>query len=354
MAFGNGAGGVKTGHSARVSDCTIALSQSPGAIGLEMAEDCIAQRCIVRSNNVGVVGGDACSLDRLTITMNSSDGASVGKGSIVTETITRSNGGNGIETRGASIVRNSTAVANGSVGILAGIALGDRACAVIGSVAEGNPEAGIWADEGAVIVNSAVAANGASPMATLGHGIRAEDGSVVKTCAAFRNSGSGVYVRNGCRVADVASSETGGGGLGFDIENHSSVQGGVAYNNDHTGIRARFNGASVLESVCGQNEDQGLHLGSFGLSMSNVLTDNTNGLRIDFGGTGNMIHLNTASLNGDGYDIQGEKNLIVNNKATDNSQMAFNVVGGTPPVNQIATVSLYPTFASHWDNFEGP
>jgi hypothetical protein len=238
------------------------------------------------------------------------------------------------------------------------------------------------------------------PLATnnFGNGIRVENGSMVKDSVIWRNSHHGLFP-NSAGVADnlvmlgnghdgyhgshasvIRGSISALNNEGIQVDSASEIADCVAYGNVEDGLRAEpaadlfYGGALVIGSVTTANGNNGIDVRGPGqvvscLSMSNVdhaIRVSTNSMAVDnlaalsaaqagyrLGEGGNKAERNHAFGNREGFEVEGAKNILLQNSSLGNSVYDYDVSGG----NHGHTTNLVGTASGAlpkdpWMNFD--
>jgi parallel beta-helix repeat protein len=184
-----------------------------------------------------------------------------------------------------------------------------------------------------------------------GGGIYARNGASLSGCIASYNRGMyGIYANYGSTLSDcTASFNTGIGSSSYGIYTlRSSVIGCTASNNSNTnspgtssqGVGIYVSGGLVKDCAVSNNRGDGIWVGSDSLVSGNQCESNGNGgdgAGIHVIGTDNRIENNTVTDNDRGIDVDQVGNFIVRNTASGNTTNWTVVSGNVCLVVQAAT-----------------
>jgi len=199
-------------------------------------------------------------------------------------------------------------------------------------------------------------------LANGGIGIYVETGGTIIGCTAGSNTGGGVLTAGNSLVASTtaldSTNQTGialnPGSIAIDCiaqQNFVGIAASAGSRVVHSVARANFIGingsdrTSIEECTADVNTDDGIRVGNGGLVRGNVLTGNTgDGIQAS---AGNRIEENQASANGVGIRVVGTNNLVVKNSAFQNTT-EFVIAAG----NKAGAISADPTTANPWANHD--
>jgi len=234
-------------------------------------------------SNIGVIAGPGARISDCTATFGSR-GIRAGSDAIVRACVVEQMSIRGIEVDRGSVVRDSVA----------------RACGV----------AGIEAPEGRVTIVDCVSGESTFGISVVGIG------STIRGCLAYDNSNVGIIAGAGALVVDCTSRTNDSDG--FAVGSASVVRSCIAYENGASGICALSSG-TITGCTARRNGDNGISFNSSCLVTDNVCEMNdAAGFRSFF--DDNRIEANVSHANSLGFDVDGERNIVVRNHARANGQ----------------------------------
>ena len=221
---------------------------------------------------------------------------------------------------------------------------------------DGNGSDGVAVGPRSTVLDTTSTSNG-------GIGISVGSGSTVTGCKAGLNSGGGISLAsNGVVSNSTALANTGPGfavSFGSLVTDCTAQQNGTGFQLTNTGNRiyhsvARVNAVGIsgnaFDTVEGctaeTNTDDGIRVGQRSLVRGNLIRSNTND-GIEVSGNESRIEDNLITVNGTGVRLIGTNNLVVKNNVSSNTT-EFAVAAG----NRIGTLTLDPTTANPWANFD--
>ncbi len=158
-------------------------------------------------------------------------------------------------------------------------------------------------------------------------GISAHAGSVISHCVAYENGGNGISTANFCTVTHCVGRN--GLASGISVGAASVVSHSVAASNTVVGIRAG-NGSTISHCSTYLNGEAGIEVPGTGLVLHNQCHDNV-GPGIEVVTDGARIEGNNCTGNAIGMHVDGVGNIIIRNTCSGNSTnwdiVANNVVG---------------------------
>lgn len=274
--------GIVVGQNAKVTNCAVQLAEA-GFVAGEGASftNCRAWSC----RGAGFTSGPGSIAVGCSARGNGDFGFTLGNGSVVTECVATSNGFTGINVVNFGVIANCVARGNGATGIT-----GQQNTRIWGCNAFDNAAGGIGASVSSTISGCAAWSNGST-------GIGAGTGSLITGCSSFENGTIGIVGPGSGIVTNCIASDNGDHGITISFEsvvvNCASIQNGTAVND----------GAGIIQRVGGNS----------------------------------WCHIegNTVAGNDHGVVTTGTRNLIIGNRAANNSVADF---GPIPAGNSVGSV----------------
>ncbi|MCA9305534.1 MAG: right-handed parallel beta-helix repeat-containing protein [Phycisphaerales bacterium] len=270
----------------RVGDC--------GGNGIYLGSDANVRGCTLVSNN---------------------EGARVGNGSAVHNTVANSNQSHGITIVGTGTISGCSANSNGGAGFASGFAGNITDCS-----ARGNDT-----------------------------GIYGGTGSLIARCTVFQSASHGVRVDNDARVIDTTTSSNGGNGI--DAGDACAIERCTVNENEINGVLAGIH-ARVIDCTASENGVHGIETDGDATIKGNNCDSNgvssTVGAGVLVTGADCRVEDNNCTDNDYGFLTFASGCLIVRNSASGNTTANFNISAG----NDLGTIQTSPIGAGPWDNFE--
>ena len=307
------------------------IARASGATGNGIEIQRTSHRASVRNGSIksfaygirSILSGDyarACAFRDLAVSGCTDTGILAGEGAVLESCRAHENSGTyGISAAVGSILVNCTATENTG---LAGIHAAQGSSLANCAARRNTSSSGIFAETGSSLVNCSATGN----IGTFG--ISAGIGSSLANCSAQNNTSpetvsAGIVANQGSTVTGCTSRSnlsTAGTlspttGMGFFLGAGSTVQNCTAHSNKGDGINVP-NGCLVRENHCEFNglfappagDGAGIHAtGSDNRIEANNVSNSDRGIDVDAGG--NLIIKNSASSNGNNYDITGPQTI---------------------------------------------
>lgn len=321
---------VSSANSA-VVDC-MAIGPGNSTNGISVGVGSIVARCVVSScTGSGIIGADGCSIVGNTVMSNGIYGISAGARSTIADNVVSGSGhsDSGISSGDHCIMARNTVADASGYGLKAGYG-----CTVIGNTCSTNTGTGIFARYGSVVAENVAGYNG-------GNGVNPQGGCSVWRNSTIHNGGSGIYAGDFSSI--VGNSSYNNESYGIYAGSICSVAQNACYNNGATGLRVHESAVVKDNALNGNNTQEssayaGIRASAYCLIKDNVATDNhvyniylyreCNSIENNLVGDGGYgLYFNNAGSPVATNNVYGNNRLMRNTTNVYNSVMQTNIGG---------------------------
>jgi parallel beta-helix repeat protein len=317
----NNLNGFLAGDACTMERCSVTGSFSAISVG----NGCTVKECTASANSLSAIKtGDSCVLDGCTAFNNSTNGIVAGAGCTLRNCTSGNNSGNGISVGGQCTVIGCSIQSNGVAGILTGDNCNVRDCNSSGNT-------------GGVNAGKSCMISGCTVNSSLYYGISCDANCQVIGCTAIKNGTDGIYVSTNSTVSGCVAS---GNGLAIYARDGSTISGCTASGNLGDGIRGG-NSLTVYGCTADYNGTNGVDSCGIGVAVrafvSGCIADGNSGCGIiAFGDS--VVTGNHASANGGGAGPDVRGGIII-----------YNGSGSRVEGNQVRDNIGYGIYASSLD-----